>query len=61
VVMRGDLKAINFYVLRGTTFIANVVVAPRHDDTTKIWYMCLGHMSALGSPPCSGEQCSPPS
>jgi hypothetical protein len=48
-------------VLGGTTFIANVVVAPRHEDTTKIWHMCLGHMTALGSPPRSGEQCSPPS
>jgi hypothetical protein len=47
VVMKADLKSANLYVLRGSSFSANVVVAP-NSETTKIWHMCLGHMSALG-------------
>jgi hypothetical protein len=47
VVMKGDLKSTNLYVLRGSSFSANTVVAP-DSITTKIWHMSLGHMSALG-------------
>ena len=47
VVMKGDLKAANLYLLRGSSFTANAVVAP-DSETTKIWHMRLGHMSALG-------------
>jgi hypothetical protein len=34
-------------VLRGSSFSANVVIA-LDSETTKIWHMCLGHMSTLG-------------
>jgi hypothetical protein len=47
VVMKGDLKYVNIYVLRGSSFSANAVVAS-NSETTKIWHMRLGHMSALG-------------
>jgi hypothetical protein len=47
VVMKGDLKSANLYVLQGSSFSANVVVAP-NSKTTKNWHMHLGHMSALG-------------
>jgi hypothetical protein len=47
VVMKGDLKSVNLYMLRGSSFFANAIVA--HDsETTKIWHIRLGHMSALG-------------
>jgi hypothetical protein len=36
MVMKGDLKAGNFYVLQGSSFSANAVVAPDF-ETTKIW------------------------
>jgi hypothetical protein len=45
--MKGDLKSTNLYVLRGSSFSANVVIAP-DSETTKIWHTRLGHMSALG-------------
>jgi hypothetical protein len=47
VVMKGDLKSTNLYVLRDSSFSANAVVAP-DSETTKIWHMRFGHMSALG-------------
>jgi transposase InsO family protein len=47
VVIKGDLKAENLYVLRGISGSANVVAAS-DPETTKIWPMRLGHMSALG-------------
>jgi hypothetical protein len=47
VVMKGDLKSANIYVLRGSSFSANAGVAPDY-GTIKIWHMHLGHMSALG-------------
>jgi hypothetical protein len=47
VVMKGDLKSANLYVLRGSSFSANAIVAP-DSETTKIWHMCLGQMSAVG-------------
>jgi hypothetical protein len=47
VVVKGDLKYVNLYVLRGSSFSANAVVAP-DSKTTKIWHMRLGHMSELG-------------
>jgi hypothetical protein len=46
VVMKGDLKSTNLYVFRGSSFSTNVVAAP-DSKTTKIWHMCLEHMSAL--------------
>jgi hypothetical protein len=42
VVMKGDLKSANLYVLRGSSFSANAVVAP-DSETSKIWHMRLGH------------------
>lgn len=47
VVIKGDLKAENLYVLRGSSGSANAVVAS-DSETTKIWHMRLGHMSAPG-------------
>jgi hypothetical protein len=47
VVIKGDLKAENLYVLRGISGSANAV-ATSDTETTKIWHMRLGHMSALG-------------
>jgi hypothetical protein len=47
VVIKGDLKAENLYVLRGISGSANVVAA-FDPETTKIWHMRFGHMSALG-------------
>jgi hypothetical protein len=47
VVIKGDLKAENLYVLRGISGSTNVV-ATSDSETTKIWHMRLGHMSALG-------------
>jgi hypothetical protein len=46
VVMKGGLKSATLYVLRGSLFSANVVVAPDF-ETNQIWHMGLGHMSAL--------------
>jgi hypothetical protein len=37
VIMKGDLKSTNLYVLRGSSFSANVVIAP-DSETTKIWH-----------------------
>ena len=39
VVIKGDLKAANLYVLRGSTFTTNDVVALDQSDSTKIWHM----------------------
>jgi hypothetical protein len=47
VVIKGDLKAENLYVLRGSPGSANAVIAS-DSETTKIWHMRLGHMSAPG-------------
>jgi hypothetical protein len=47
VVIKGDLKAENLYVLRGISSSANVVAAS-DPETTKFWHVRLGHMSALG-------------
>jgi hypothetical protein len=47
VVIKGDLKAENLYVLRGISGSANAVTA-FDPETTKIWHMRFGHMSALG-------------
>jgi hypothetical protein len=41
------LKSANLYVLQGSSFSANAVVAP-DSETTKIWHMHFGHVSALG-------------
>jgi hypothetical protein len=48
MIMKGDLKCVNLYVLRGSSFSANAVVAP-NSETTKIWLMRLGHMSEHGT------------
>jgi hypothetical protein len=47
VVIKGDLKAENLYVLRGSSGSANAVVAS-DSETTKIWHTRLGHMGAPG-------------
>jgi hypothetical protein len=47
MIMKYDLNRANLYVLRGSSFSANVVVVP-DSETIKIWHMRLGHMSALG-------------
>jgi hypothetical protein len=47
VVIKGDLKAKNLYVLQGISSSANAVAAS-DPETTKIWHMRLGHMSAHG-------------
>jgi hypothetical protein len=44
--MKDDLKSANIYVLRCHSFSTNVDVAPDF-ETTKIWHVRLGHMSAL--------------
>jgi hypothetical protein len=47
MVMKGGSKATNLYLLWGSSFSTNVVVAP-DSETTKIYHMRLRHMSALG-------------
>jgi transposase InsO family protein len=47
VVIKDELKAEKLYVLWGISGFANVVAAS-DPETTKIWHMRLGHMSALG-------------
>ena len=51
VVMKGDLKSTNLYLLRGTTIICNAATISKslsNSDATKLWHMHLGHMSELG-------------
>lgn len=51
VVMKGDLKSTNLYLLRGTTIICNAATISKslsNSDATKLWHMRLGHMSELG-------------
>ena len=51
VVMKGHQKITMLYVLQGSTVTGDVVVASRsllEDDITKLWHMCLGHMSENG-------------
>ena len=51
VVMKGDLKSANLYLLRGTTILGNVATISKSlsdSDATKLWHMRLGHMSELG-------------
>ena len=51
VVMKGDLKSANLYLLRGTTILGSVATISKSlsdSDATKLWHMRLGHMSELG-------------
>jgi transposase InsO family protein len=51
VVMKGNLKSANLYLLQGTTILGNAAVISKalfDSDATKLWYMRLGHMSELG-------------
>ena len=51
VVMKGHQKTTMLYVLQGSTVTKDVVVAScslSEDDITKLWHMCLRHMSENG-------------
>ena len=50
-MMKGHQKITMLYVLQGSTVTRDVVVASHsllEDDITKLWHMCLGHMSENG-------------
>ena len=49
--MKDDLKSVNLYHIRGTTFTSDVAVSSHSlsdFDVTNLWHMRLGHMSELG-------------
>ncbi|KAG8478786.1 hypothetical protein CXB51_028618 [Gossypium anomalum] len=51
IVMKGQRKTIKLYVLQGSTVTGDVAIASSSlsdDDITKLWHMCLGHMSENG-------------
>ncbi|KAG8493469.1 hypothetical protein CXB51_010771 [Gossypium anomalum] len=51
VMMKGKRKTAKLYVLQGSTVTGDAVVAfssLSNDDITKLWHMCLGHMSENG-------------
>ena len=51
VKMKGYQKTAMLYVMQGSTVRRDVVVVSRslsEDDITKLWHMCLGHMSENG-------------
>ncbi|KAG8478589.1 hypothetical protein CXB51_028432 [Gossypium anomalum] len=51
VVMKGQRKIAKLYVLQGSTVTGDAAVASSSlsdDDITKLWHMCLGHMSENG-------------
>jgi hypothetical protein len=54
VVMNGDMKSANSYILNGDTIIGTAAVSSAAAVTSKncsdsmLWHMCLGHMSQLG-------------
>ncbi|KAG8490262.1 hypothetical protein CXB51_016090 [Gossypium anomalum] len=51
VVMKGQRKTAKLYVLQGSTVTGDAAVASSSlldDDITKLWHMCLGHMSENG-------------
>ena len=50
VVLKGDLKSTNLYLLRGTTIVGNGATISKSlsdSDGTKLWHMRLRHMSEL--------------
>ena len=51
VVMKGQRKSANLYVLQGSTVTGDAAVSTpslSDDDVTKLWHMRLGHMSEKG-------------
>lgn len=51
IVMKGQRKTANLYVLQGTTVIGDAAVVSNtlsDDDVTKLWHMPIGHMSENG-------------
>ena len=51
IVMKGQKRTANLYVLQGTTIIGDVVVASKSMtdcDVTRLWHMRLGNMSENG-------------
>ncbi|KAG8503336.1 hypothetical protein CXB51_001298 [Gossypium anomalum] len=51
VVMKGQRKTAKLYVLQGSTVTGDAAVTSSSlsdDDITKLWHMCLGHMSENG-------------
>ncbi|KAG8474612.1 hypothetical protein CXB51_031249 [Gossypium anomalum] len=51
IVMKGQRKTVKLYVLQGSTVTGDAAVASSSlsdDDITKIWHMCLEHMSENG-------------
>ena len=58
VVMKGHQKTTMLYVMLGSTVTGDVAVVFRslsEDDITKLWKMCLGHMSKNGMAKLSGR------
>ena len=50
-MMKGQKQASKLYVLQGNTVMGDAVVATSSIsdyDRTRLWHMCLGHMSELG-------------
>jgi hypothetical protein len=50
VVMKGNLKSANLYLLQGITILGNVVVISKalsDSNATKLWHMRFGLMSEL--------------
>ncbi|KAG8472960.1 hypothetical protein CXB51_035039 [Gossypium anomalum] len=51
VVMKGQRKIAKLYILQGSTVTGDAAVASSSlsdDDITKLWHMCLGHISENG-------------
>ncbi|KAL0448238.1 UNVERIFIED_CONTAM: Retrovirus-related Pol polyprotein from transposon TNT 1-94 [Sesamum latifolium] len=47
-VMKGKITAGNIYKLLGSTVVGGVYSVDSCDDNTKLWHMCLGHLSERG-------------
>ena len=50
-MMKGQRKIAKLYVLQGSTVTGDAAIAfssLSDDDITKLWHMCLGHMSENG-------------
>ena len=51
VVIEEQKRIENLYILQGTTVTSDAIVASKsmkNGDVTKLWHMCLGHMSENG-------------
>ena len=51
VVMKVQKRTVNLYVLQGTIVTCDAIVASKSmidGDVTRMWHMCLGHMSENG-------------